>query len=217
MAQGSYQTWIEYHPTYSFQKNYNLGVLAAYKTNLEDPRWHTLEFDFMSHKKLSKNFDVMVSANYVETKQYEEISTLEIRPALGVIYHFLPGKRVSSGIFFKVEFRNIYAKPTGVWTYDTRPRLRFFGSIPLNKKRMTEDHTLYAASFLEFFFHDDKALEERYSSLSWFRLGLGYKLTKKLKLELMYTRQDSKNTITDKFEDYNKENIFVLTVVHSLN
>ena len=216
-AQPTEQIWLEYKPSYSFQKDYKLAMRGSFRTNLQDPRWRTLELRLMPEKKLNKHFDVLVSLSFLETMQYEALSTTEIRPAVGGRFHFLPGRRVSSGVLARVEFRNVYKQESEEWTYTTRPRLRIFASMPLTEKSMSPDHVLYATSYVEFFYQNDEDLQERYANRYWFRLGLGYKLNKKIKFELLYNRQDSKNTITDNYDDFSKDNIFVFSFIQKLN
>lgn len=216
-AQTTEQIWLEYKPSYSFQKDYKLAMRGSFRTNLQDPRWRTLELRLMPEKKLNKHFDIVASLSFLETMQYETFSTTEIRPAVGGRFHFLPGRRVSSGLLARVEFRNVYKQESEEWTYATRPRLRIFASMPLTEKSMSPDHVLYATSYFEFFYQNDDDLQERYANRYWIRLGLGYKLNSKIKFELLYNRQDSKNTISDDYEDLTNENIFVFSLVHKLN
>ncbi|MDN3641913.1 DUF2490 domain-containing protein [Lutimonas halocynthiae] len=217
MAQESGQIWFEYKPAYSFSKGYKLGMRASLRTNLEDPRWRTFEVRFMPEKKLNLHFDILASLQFLETLQYKGLTTSEIRFSAGGRYHFLPGKRIKSGVMARIEFRNIYKKEAMEWTYATRPRLQFFASMPLNEKSMSPDHVWYITSFVEFFYQNEDDVQERYANRYWIRLGLGYKINKKIQLELLYNRQDSKNTITDGYEDLSKENILVFSFKHKLH
>lgn len=216
-AQTSYQGWLEYKPSYALPRNYKLGMRASFRTNFEQPRWRTFEIRFMPEKKLGKHFDILASIQFLETLQFEEFSTSEIRLALGGRFHLLPGRRVESGVMARVEFRNVYEKETQEWTYTTRPRLRIFGSVPLNKKRISEDHALYVTSFVEFFYQNEDDVQERFSNRFWLRLGLGYKLNHNISFELLYSRQDSRNTFTTDIDEFTKQNIFVFTLKHKLN
>jgi len=216
-AQTTEQIWLEYSPTHSFANNYKLGMRGSYRTNLEEPHWRSIELRFMPEKKLNSHFDALASLQFLDTKQYHALTSIEIRPAVGVRWHFLPGKRVTSGLMARVEIRNVYKNESEDWSHTIRPRLRFFASVPLNEKSMSPDRVFYATSFVEFFYQNDEDIQERYANRFWFRLGLGYKLNKKLKFELLYNRQDSKNTITDNFDDLTKENIFLFAVRHKLN
>lgn len=216
-AQTTEQIWFEYSPTHSFPENYKLGIRASYRTNLTDPRWRTAELRLMPEKKLNRHFDVLASLQILDTRQTHQLTTMEIRPAVGGRWHFLPGKRISSGLMARVEFRNVYNKEAQEWTYTTRGRLRIFASMPLNEKSMEPDRVFYATTFLEFFSPNDEDIQERFANRLWFRLGLGYKFNKKLKFELLFNRQDSKNTITDNYQDLTKENIILFALKHKLN
>jgi len=216
-AQAIDQLWLEYSPSYSLASEYKLGMRGSYRTNLEDPRWRSIEVRLMPEKKLNSHFDLLGSLQFLHTRQYQALTSTEIRPSIGARWHFLPGKRVTSGLRALVEFRNVYKIEAEEWTRTLRPRLRFFASVPLNEKSMSADRVFYATSFVEFFFQNEEDIQERFSNRFWFRLGLGYKLNKKLKFELLFNRQDSKNTINDNFEDLTKENIILFAVRHKLN
>ena len=60
--------------------------------------------------KLSKHIDVLGYVQFLETLQYQEFTTSEIRFAAGGQWHFLPGRRIASGVRASVEFRNVYKK-----------------------------------------------------------------------------------------------------------
>lgn len=70
-------------------------------------------------------------------------------------------------------------------------------------------------SFIEFFYQTDEDIQERYANRYWIRLGLGYKLNKNLTFELLYNRQDTKNTITTSYDDLEIVNIFVCSLKHN--
>ncbi len=82
---------------------------------------------------------------------------------------------------------------------------------------MKEVNFFYVSSFVEWFYQNDENLQERYANRYWIRLGIGYKLNQNVRFEVLYNRQDSKNTIDTSFEELSKENIFVFSVRHKLN
>ena len=217
LAQNTEQLWFEYRPSYSFPNDYKLAMRASYRTNVEDPRWRALEARFMPEKKLNKYIDLLAYVDFIETLQYEALSTSEIRLGTGLRWHFQHGKRISTGLMARIEFRNVYKQEQEDWTYTTRGRIRLFGSMPINQKVMTGDHILYATSFFEMFFQDAEDIQERYANRFWLCFGLGYKLNNNLKFEILYNRQDSKNTITTQTDEITKENIFLFCVRHQLN
>jgi hypothetical protein len=210
------QIWLEYRPTYTFAPKFKIDGRASFRDEFDETNWHTWEARLLPVLKLSKGFDVNMALSFLETSQNLNLSTFEFRIAPGVRYK-LPWKRVELGVWARAEFRWVYKREAEEWTYSTRPRLRVFTDIPINAKSMKEERFFYVASFLEFFYQNDEDIQERYSNRFWFRVGLGYKLNKKLRFELSYTRQDSKNTIRDEFDDLTKQNLFVFAVKHNLN
>ncbi len=209
------QIWLEYRPTYVFTPKIKLDMRLSFRDEFDDTNWHTWEARFIPVIKLGKGFDVNLGLSFLETSQSLVLSTTEVRLAPGVRYH-LPWERVDLGAWLRLEFRWVHDKQQSEWNYTTRPRLRFFTDIPINAKSMKGDHFFYASSFVEFFYQDDSDVQERYAQKLWMRVGLGYKLNKSLRFEVLYTRQDSKNTINASFEDLTNENIFVLALRHKL-
>lgn len=209
------QFWLEYRPTYVFTPKVKLDMRLSFRDEFDDTNWHTWEARFIPVIKLGKGFDANLGLSFLETSQSLVLSTTEVRLAPGVRYK-LPWKRVELGAWLRLEFRWVHDKQQSAWNYTTRPRLRFFTDIPINAKSMEGDHFFYASSFVEFFYQDDSDVQERYAQKLWMRVGLGYKLNKSLRFEVLYTRQDSKNTIQTSFEDLTNENIFVLALRHKL-
>ena len=199
-------------------RDYKIGMRASWRTNFDEPRWRTFEIRLMPEKKLGKHVDILASAQFLETLQTHEFTTTEFRLAVGGRWHFLPGRRVSSGVLARVEFRNVYKQGDNrIGPTPPGPRLRIFASVPINEKSMKVDKVLYATGFVEFFYQNDDDIQERYASRYWIRLGMGYKLNHNISFELLYNRQDSKNTIDAEYEDLTKENIFVFSMKHKLN
>lgn len=210
------QLWLEYRPSYTFSSKFKVDARFSFRDEFDETNWHTWEARFIPVLKLPKHFDVNLGVSFLETSQYLYLSTSEFRLAPGVRYK-LPWERIDLGAWMRVEFRWVYNREPAEWTYTTRPRLRIFTDIPINAKSMKEENFFYVASFFEFFYQNDEDLQERYAKRYWFRLGLGYKLGHNLRFEALYTRQDSKNTITTDFEDFSNENIFVFAVRHNIN
>lgn len=194
-AQTSTQAWLEYIPTFSLPKSFSLEARAAYRTNFVDPRWHTYELRIMPKYKLNKYISFLFGVDMIRTHQYEQLATFEIREALGASFHFTPLKRIQTGVTIKGEQRNVQSLETKNWNSTTR--LRILGSIksPLNKKRMSEEHVLYAAAEIEAFLGNDDDIKERYANKFRVYAILGYKVCHNSKLEIMYIWQESKNTI----------------------
>lgn len=210
------QLWLEYRPTYIFTPKFKIDTRFSFRDEFDETNWHTWEVRAIPVLKLSKRFDVNLGLSFVETSQSLHLTTSEFRLAPGVRYH-VPWERIELGAWVRVEFRWVHNKEEAEWTYTTRPRLRIFTDIPINAKSMKDENFFYVSSFVEFFYQNDEDLQERYAKRYWIRLGLGYKLNQNFRFEVLYNRQDSKNTIDTSYEELSNENIFVLAVRHHLN
>ena len=210
------QIWIEYRPTYTFTPKFKVDFRFSFRDEFDETNWHTYEARAIPVYKLPKGFDVNCGLSFLQTTQALNLTTSEFRIAPGARYH-VPWERIDFGAWARVELRWVYEIEATQWTYTTRPRLRFFTDVPINAKSMKEEDFFYVSSFFEFFIQDDEALQERYAKRYWIRLGAGYKLNKNWRFELLYNRQDSKNTIDTSFEELSKENIFVVSIRHKLN
>lgn len=210
------QLWLEYRPTYTFSPKFKIDTRLSFRDEFDETNWHTYEARAIPVYKLPKGFDVNMGVSFVETAQSLHLTTSEFRLAPGVRYH-LPWSRIALGAWARAELRWVHNKEAAEWTYTTRPRLRVFTNIPINAKSMKEANFFYASSFAEFFYQNDKDLQERYAKRYWFRLGAGYKLNQSWRFEVLYNRQDSKNTINTGYDELSKENIFVIAVRHKLN
>ncbi len=212
-AQKHYQTWLEYIPTFSLPKSFSLELRGAYRTEFEDPRWHTYELRTQPEYKLNKYIKFLFALDLIRTHQNDHLTTFEVREALGVSFHFTPGKRIQTGMTIKGEQRNVQNLETEEWESSTR--LRILGNIksPLNKKSMTEEHVLYGMAELEFFIGPDEEITERYANKLRVYAGMGYKVIHNLKLELLYMWQESRNTIHGDVSS--GQNIFRFRVLHS--
>ncbi|PLW97336.1 MAG: hypothetical protein C0591_06795 [Marinilabiliales bacterium] len=212
-AQTSFQGWLEYVPKISLPKSFSLEFRAAYRTNFEDPRWHTYEIRLQPEYKLNSYVTFMVAVDFIRTHQNDHLTTFEIREALVAALHITPRKRIQTGITVRGEQRNVQDLETKVWTSSTR--LRLLGSVksPLNKKSMSAEHVLYTYAELEFFITPDAEIQERYANKFRVYAAMGYKVKHNLKLELMYMWQESKNTIHGDLST--GQNIFRFRVLQS--
>ena len=208
-----YQAWIEYVPTISLPKSFSLQFRAAYRTNFEDPRWHTYELRIQPEYKLNSYVTFMVAVDFIDTHQNDHLTTFEIREALVAALHFTPKKRIQTGITIRGEQRNVQDLETSDWTSSTRLRLLANVKAPLNKKTMSAEHVLYTYAEMEFFITPDDEIQERYANKLRVYAAMGYKVLHNLKLELMYMWQEYKNTIHGDVSS--AQNIFRFRVLQS--
>lgn len=212
----SVQLWNEYMLNLPFANSYNIEFAATYSTVLEQPKWRSLDMQITPEYSITQHVDAMVGLFAGSTHQNQQITTSEIREMLGARFHFTPNKRILTRLLVRLEQRNQLEQETDLWEHSTRTRLRAEAIVPLNKKTMfAGDKLLYLMTDGEVFLVMDQNVEERFANRLRIRTGIGYRINYGLRLEFMYTLQQSKNTIETGFNT--TDNIFRLRVKQYLN
>ena len=154
--------------------------------------------------------DVMSALTYVGTRQNEGVSTIELRPDIGIRINFFQ-QRWTLRTNTRVEYRHIRTVETDEITNTWRFRGRVELIYPLTNPSQRDPKTLYGLTDFEIYADvvgDD--VEERFANRNRFRLGLGWRQDLELRVEFLYTRQNSKNTLEGEFE--NSDNIYRIRV-----
>jgi hypothetical protein len=198
----STQLWTDFTVNKALQKGYSFDCEFSYRTNIGTAdKWHSLNITPKIEKALGKHWDLMFYVGSISTLQQAGDNTWEIRPSLGVRYHFVPFNKFMLRILARFELRNQYNIDSSVWSQDARSRFRLEGTYFINGQSYADNHLWYILSDLEFFTTVDKELQERYSNRSLFRIGAGYKLSENWRFEGIFTYQYSKNTIEGEFSN----------------
>jgi hypothetical protein len=156
--------------------------------------------------------DVMSALTYVGTRQSSSRSTVEWRPDLGFRINFFQ-QRWTLRTNTRLEYRHIHTVETDENTNTWRFRARVEVIYPLTNPSHRDPKTLYGLT--DFEIYADVAgdeVEERYANRNRFRLGLGWRQDLEWRVEFLYTRQNSKNTLVGDFE--NSDNIYRIRVKH---
>ncbi len=210
------QLWAEYMLNYPFANSWNVELAATYSTLLESPRWQALDIQLTPEYALSANVDLQGAMLYNRTKQYQTLSSTELRFMLGTRIHLTPFSRVLTRALLRVEQRNMYYDETGTTEQSYRGRLRLETLTPLNKKTMYDgDNLWYAVADAEAFVVMDQQVNERFANRFRIRVGLGYRLNYTWRFEFLYTYQLSRNTIAGDVDS--DDNLFRLRVKHFLH
>jgi len=154
--------------------------------------------------------DLMTELVYMNTLQKEDFNTVEWRPDIGFRMNFLQ-QRMTFRTNTRLEFRNVRYRESGDIDRSVRLRARVELLVPLNNPSKRDPKTLYALTDFEVF--ADVAgdeVEERFSDTNRFRLGLGWRQDREWRFELIYTRQNSRNTLDQEFE--NSDNIIRIRI-----
>ena len=216
-AQSNNQFWVEAMSNNPFANVYNMETAFTYATALtEKPKWSSYDLQVTLDRSFSQNIDLQGSLLISSTIQDDSLSTREIRPAIGTRIHFTPNRRILTRALIRFENRNLLNTETDTWSSSNRSRIRLESLVPFNKPNMFAGDKLWYGLFdAEFFFVLDKNLHERYANRYRFRAALGYRLSYTWRFELMYTLQESRNTIGSEFTT--TDNIFRVRVRHFLN
>jgi hypothetical protein len=207
VGQTSQQAWTEYMLNYPFANSYNLEFAATYSTVIDQPKWRSFDIQLTPEYSVTQHVDLMAALFTGSTFQSQSLSTVEIREMLGARFHFTPNKRILTRLLLRFEQRNLQDEETKEWNHSTRTRLRFETITPLNKPTMySGDKLWYAIVDVESFIVLDQDVNERFANRFRLRTGIGYRINYSIRVEFVYTLQQSKNTIEGDFST--TDNIF---------
>ncbi len=201
---------------YPFANMYNLESAFTYSTSLRSPRWRAFDFQITPEAAITRNIDLSASFLGSYTFQNDTLESLELRPTIGVRFHFTEERRIQTRLFVRFEQRHFKDVEAGDWYKSNRFRTRAESVIALNKPTMfSGDKLWYAILDAEWFFVLDEDVEERFANRFRLRAGLGYRLNYNLRFEFVFTNQQSKNAIAENF--YSSDNIFRFRIKQYLN
>lgn len=209
------QLWTEYMLNYAFANVYNLENAFTASTNFYQPKWRALDYAPTLERAFSPHIDATVGFTFSYTLQNETSNTFEVRPTLGTRIHFTPNRRILFRTLFRFEQRNFLDLETKDWDHTERFRVRPELLIPINRNSYFRDNMMYAIIDAEWFFVLDRDVEERFANRFRFRTGLGYRLSKTWRFEVIYMSQSARNTIDSDFAL--TDNIFRVRVKHYIN
>ncbi|HRI79656.1 MAG TPA: DUF2490 domain-containing protein [Cyclobacteriaceae bacterium] len=216
-AQTNSQFWLEGMSNNPFANVYNLETAFTYATTLsEKPKWNSYDLQFTLERAFGQRFDLQGALLISSTLQNDSLSTREIRPMIGGRIHFTPNSRILTRLLIRFENRNMLNTETDTWSSSNRSRLRLESLVPFNKPSMfAGDNLWYGVFDAEVFAVMDKNLHERYANRYRLRAGVGYRVSYSWRFELMYTLQESRNTIGSEFTT--EDNIFRVRIKHFMN
>jgi hypothetical protein len=198
--QKSTQLWTDFTIYVPLSKGYSFDNEFAYRTNIGiNSKWHSINIIPKIEKTLSKHLDALVYLGSINTFQQENYNTWELRPSLGLRYHFNLFPKSVTRILARLEWRNLYTIETKETNQDLRSRFRLEEIYFINGRSFAENKLWYALSDFEIFYTIDQELQERFSNRSFLRAGIGYKPNNSWRFEFIYTFQFSKNTIDGEF------------------
>ncbi|GAB3223798.1 DUF2490 domain-containing protein [Algoriphagus aestuariicola] len=194
--ESSMQLWNEYMFNIPFAKKYNLELAGTYSTVLESPKWRSLEFQATPEWSVSPHLDLMGAVLVGSTVQNESLTTFEVREMLGARVHFTPSHRIWLRLLLRLEQRNQLDREIDTWETSHRARIRAETIVPINKSSMSAgDKLLYSILDAEGFIVTDQNVMERFANRYKLRGGMGYRFNARFRGEVIYTLQESRNTL----------------------
>ncbi len=199
-----------------FAKANNLELSSAYSTVFESPKWRSLDFQASPEWSISQHLDLIGAILFGVTVQNESTSTFEIREILGARINFTPTQRILTRLLIRFEQRNQLDQEIDTWENSFRTRIRAEAIIPINQRSMVaKDKLLYSILDAEGFIVIDQDVKERFANRYRLRAGMGYRFNYNFRLELVYTLQESRNTIEG--DIVTLDQIFRLRLKHYIN
>lgn len=196
----STQLWNDFTVYKTLQNRFSFDCELSYRTNLGNTdKWHSINITPKIEKALGNHWDLLFYIGSINTLQEQNYNTWELRPSLGIRFHFTPVRKLLVRILGRIELRNQYTFESKTWDVNFRTRYRLEEIYFINGESFEKNKLWYLFSDVELFYSLDKVLEERYSDRLLLRLGAGYKFSDRWRFETIYTYQFSKNTITGEF------------------
>jgi hypothetical protein len=215
----SFQTWYDYDLVYVFRPRWLLTGEVTAKALLTDPDesgWSAVEFSPSVTYSPSPEWDLIGSALVSSTVQEEGVGTLELRLTTGARVNIRPSRRVVVRNRLLVDLRDLNFTGTDSAQRSVRVRNRMEVRTAVNKPDYAANKLLYAFSYLETFINVGEAPSERFLQQLKFRLGLGYRFSHYWTTEVIYSIQQSENTLGTTFSS-SRDHILNFRLIHFIN
>jgi hypothetical protein len=201
------QLWLQYERRQGLSPDWSFFVNGGYRelwdaplTNEEWSRWHLRSaFSYQQNSRL--NFDLGSGLFYTDSPLTSDRT--EFRTWLGATVYWpdSPGyyRRFVLTHRFRLEQRFFSDSGSSSWSFASRARYRLSTTIALNRKEV-EPGAFYTYLSAEFFATFDQEQEKLFTDRNRFSAGLGYVTPSKWTLELRFTRQEIKDTVTGDYQ-----------------
>ncbi len=143
------------------------------------------------------------------TLQTDDLRTTELTFRAGVRLHFLrnvqdlvhqerrPLGRVGVSTLIRLEERNFWYSDDTPSQHEMRLRARLEFKAPLNHADLAADGTIYLLADAEGYVPLGEEVDERFANKFRTRVGLGYRVSARHRVDLLYIRDWTRNSIED--------------------
>jgi Protein of unknown function (DUF2490) len=162
-------------------------------------KWWSLDFTPLVEYYPAHWID-LVGESFGYTHQDDDVNTTEVTPRVGFRLNLLndlrerahlrqgPFRRVRVATLVRFEYRNLWYSDASDPQHEWRLRIRLEGKIGINHADFAEDKSLYGMFDAEGFIPLSDGVDERFASKVRTRAGLGYRLSYKMRFEVLYVR-----------------------------
>lgn len=173
------------------------------------PRWRNLDVTPAFEYYPSSWIDLTAEATIGSTLQTDDLRTDELTVRAGVRTYLLrhvrdtlrhenaPLGRISVASLFRVEARNFWYSDDTESQHSFRFRARLESKAPINHADLTADRTFYVLGDVEAFVPIGHEVEERFANKYRLRVGLGYRINARQRVDLLYLRDWVRHTRED--------------------
>jgi hypothetical protein len=210
LTETSGQLWGNFILAYpkSSRLYYELDIEPKFQVSGGEP-WRNLDATPLVEFYPNSLIDLTAEVTLGRTRQSRTEKSWELTPRIGVRFHLIqriwdefhperiPLSRVSFANLSRLEFRNLWysgelAIPN---SHETRFRNRTELKLAINHPNLSVDGTWYLFMDAEFFVPLSGDVPERFATKRRFRGGLGYRLTRKWRFEVLYIRDFARETL----------------------
>jgi hypothetical protein len=198
MAQGSSQLWMDGILGKTFEGIYRADAEFGYRTLVSSgSNWESFRLAPRMEAAPTAHWTFLLGAPFIFTDQQEGGNTFEARVQVGAKYNFTPFRRVQSRLNLRYEFRSVEDEGEDLRQNSQRLRIRAEVVVPLDTDNYRADTMWYAMADAEAFLSADQDVDERFANRARVRVGAGRKFSYNWRMELIYTVQQSRNSIED--------------------
>ena len=181
--------------------------------------WQALYATMALEYHLSKWFDLTGELSTGFTDQTNDLSSFEVTPRVGLRLHAveqtikqtpilqktfidrLPLKRFHLAAWLRLEYRNLFYSGDRESSREWRLRIRPAFRIAINNPSLGNDRTLFLHTDVEYFEPIGDDIPERFVNKFRFRIGPGYRINTRRKVELLFMYDLNRDSELVDFEE----------------
>lgn len=215
---GSAMAWAQSEASNQFWANLTLGFSKGEKLYFEldaEPKiqsggadvFRNIDFTPAVEFYPTDWIDLTGEAIVGFTQEYGDVESFEYTGRIGIRIQILSSDRkmlfpkrkglgrIVLANWARIEYRNFYYPGDDLTEHSWRLRDRLEFNYPLNNARMSDPKTYYVLADAEAYFPLDQGIAQTFASKVRVRAGLGYRASNTWRVDVLFIRDWSRNTI----------------------